>query len=389
MRREENELLTRVGPDTPGGQMLRRYWWPIAASADVTDKPVPVRVLGEDLVMFRDGEGKPGLLARACCHRGASLEYGRVETEGLRCCYHGWVFDTTGQCVEQPMEPEGSTFKKRVKQTAYVAQDAAGLIFAYLGPAPAPLLPRYDLLIQTEGRRAVWGRDVHNNWLQGAENPLDAYHVMVTHASIYPELAMTRPEVEWVEKWYGVEMNSIDRENDFAERYHHVFPGAVRVNVQRVGQESCQYMIWQTPKDDHSTVAWFLWVSESKEPPHTFTTGPYQSTVPGQWRRVDDGWWGLWERDQDDAVISSQGLVADRTQERLGASDKGIILYRKMLKRAIEAVKKGKDPIGVIRTAKQNVDIHFDTWKRGLGAVPGKVRERAKGKALEIIAPYK
>jgi 5,5'-dehydrodivanillate O-demethylase oxygenase subunit len=388
MRQEENELLTRVGPGTPCGETLRRYWWPIAASADVKDKPVPVRVMGEDLIMFRDSTGAPALLARACCHRGASLEYGRVEAAGIRCCYHGWVFDPAGRCVEQPMEPAGSTFKNRVRQKAYRARDAGGLIFAYMGPEPAPIFPQYDLLCRTDGRRAVWGRDVHNNWMQGVENPLDPYHVMVTHASIYPELAMTRPELEWKETWYGVEMNSIDRENNFAERYHHVFPGAVRVNVQRVGQESCQYMIWQTPRDDTSTVAWFLWASDSRDPPHQLTTGDYQKTVPGEWRRVDDGWWGLWERDQDDAVISSQGLIADRTQEHLGASDRGIILFRKMLKRAISAVAKGKDPMGVIRDKKKDVPILFDTWKRGLDVVPGKIRKRARGKELEIIAPF-
>ena len=388
MKREDNELLTQVGPGTPCGEMLRRYWWPIATSAEVKDKPLPVRVLGEDLVMFRDPEGRVGLLAKACAHRGASLEYGRVEECGLRCCYHGWVFDVEGRCVEQPMEPPGSTLKNRVRQKAYVTREAGGLLFAYMGPLPAPLFPRYDVLFETRGRRAVWGRDVHNNWLQATENPLDPYHVMVTHASIYPELAMTRPDVTWKETWYGVQMDSVDEKNGFSERYHHVFPGAVRVNMQRVGQESCQYIIWQTPRDDCSTVAWFAWSSESKEPPHQLTTGDYQKTVSGDWRRVDDGWWGLWERDQDDAVITSQGIIADRTQEHLGASDKGIVLYRKMLKNAIDAVAKGKDPMGVLRKKEQDVPINFDTWKRGLGAKPGRVRRKSKGDELKIIAPF-
>lgn len=389
MRREENELLTRVGPGTPCGETLRRYWWPIATSTEVKDKPVTVRVMGEDLVIFRDGSGQVGLIDRVCSHRGASLEYGRVEKDGIRCCYHGWKYDVNGKCIDQPMEPKNSTFKNRIKQKAYVARDAGGLVFAYMGPKPAPLFPKYDLLFRTEGRRSVWGRDVHNNWLQAVENPVDPYHVMVIHASIYPELAFTRPELTYKEIPHGIQMDSIDHTSGFAERYYHVFPGAVRVNVQRVGQESCQYLIWQTPRDDVSTVAWFAWASESKEPPHELSTGPYQKTTLGDWRRIEDGWWGLWERDQDDAVISSQGRIADRTKEHLGTSDKGIIFYRKMLKRAIEAVKKGRDPHGVIRDKKKDLPIELDTYKRGLGAEPGKIRAPAKGEELEIIAPYK
>ena len=150
-----------------------------------------------------------------------------------------------------------------------------------MGPKPVPELPKYDLLFQEDRKRAVWGRDVHNNWLQGVENPVDPYHVMSIHASLYPELAFTRPQIVWEEKWWGIEMNSVGA-NGFKERYHHVFPGAVRVNVQRVGQESCQYMIWQTPRDDTSTVAWFVWASESREPPYGITTAPYQATEPGK-----------------------------------------------------------------------------------------------------------
>jgi 5,5'-dehydrodivanillate O-demethylase oxygenase subunit len=387
MRREDNELLTKVRPGTPCGETLRRYWWPIMTSADVKDRPLPVRLLGEDLILFRNGAGEVGLVEQQCCHRGASLEFARVEEDGIRCAYHGWKFNVTGKCLEQPMEPEGSKFKLKVQQNAYVAREVGGLIFAYLGPKPAPYFPQYDLLVQTDRRRAVWGRDVHNNWLQAVENPVDPYHVMVTHASIYPELAMTRPEVRYTETPYGIQMDT-RLPGGFAERYHHVFPGAVRVNVQRIGQESCQYLIWQTPRDDTSTVAWFLWASESREPPHHLTTGAYQKTVRGDWRRVEDGWWGLWERDQDDAVISSQGVIANRSKEHLGASDQGVILYRKMLKRAIADVKKGKDPLGVIRDKKHDVVIEFDTWKRGLGAQPGRIRAADKGEELAIIAPY-
>ncbi|HEY1374510.1 MAG TPA: Rieske 2Fe-2S domain-containing protein, partial [Candidatus Binatia bacterium] len=127
--------------------MLRRYWWPVAFSEQVAQKsrPAKVRLLGEDLVVFRAGNGKLGLLGLHCSHRGTSLEFGRIEECGLRCCYHGWLYDLAGKCVEQPTEPEGSTFKERIQHPAYKAEEIGGFVFAYLGPDPAPLLPRYDL----------------------------------------------------------------------------------------------------------------------------------------------------------------------------------------------------------------------------------------------------
>jgi 5,5'-dehydrodivanillate O-demethylase len=155
---EENELLTRVGRGTPGGEMLRRYWWPVNFSELVTKRgqPAKVRLLGEDLVLFRGGDGSLGLLALNCSHRGTSLEFGRVEENGIRCCYHGWLYDTRGQCLEQPAEPADSTFKSRVQHPAYQPLEIAGFIFAYMGPEPAPLLPNYDLFPRR--RRAPYRR---------------------------------------------------------------------------------------------------------------------------------------------------------------------------------------------------------------------------------------
>ena len=141
MNLQDREELTRVGADTPSGQMLRRYWWPVALAADVDTTALPVKVLGEELVIFRAGNGKFGLLDRHCPHRGASLEFGRVEQEGIRCCYHGWLFNVEGQCIEQPAEPPQSVFKSRVRQTSYRTIEAGGMIFAYMGPEPAPNFP--------------------------------------------------------------------------------------------------------------------------------------------------------------------------------------------------------------------------------------------------------
>ena len=148
LTQEENERLTQVGPGTPGGAFLRRYWTPAALSEELPPggAPVPVRLLGEDLVLFRDENGRPGLIGLHCSHRGADLSYGRVEDGGLRCLYHGWLYDVSGRCLEQPGEPAGSTFHERIKQPAYPCHEQAGIIFAYMGPGGPPLFPAYEFL---------------------------------------------------------------------------------------------------------------------------------------------------------------------------------------------------------------------------------------------------
>ena len=140
---QENELLTRIGPGTPGGELLRRYWQPAALAEELPTggAPLPVRLLGEELVLFRDADGHPGLLGLHCAHRGADLSYGRLEDGGIRCIYHGWLYDRTGRCLEQPGEPAGSTFHERIRHTAYPCEERAGLVLTYMGPGDPPLLP--------------------------------------------------------------------------------------------------------------------------------------------------------------------------------------------------------------------------------------------------------
>ena len=138
--------LTSVGPGTPGGELLRRYWHPVAVSDEATNVPRAIRILGEDLILFRDGTGNPGLVTPRCVHRGTTLLYGKVEDIGIRCCYHGWLFDSEGNCVDQPCEPERGQHRERYRQPWYPVQERYGLVFAYLGPADRqPALPRYDI----------------------------------------------------------------------------------------------------------------------------------------------------------------------------------------------------------------------------------------------------
>ena len=179
---QENERWTRVGPGTPGGEMLRCYWWPVAFSDQVNGKrPTMARLLGEKFVLFRDGSGQVGMLETQCAHRRTSLQYARVETKGIRCCYHGWMFDRHGKCLETPPEEPESTLKDRVSMRAYAVQERAGLVFAYIGSKPAPQLPNYDMLVHSAGTRYVYGNDNHCNWLQAAENAADVTQIGRAH----------------------------------------------------------------------------------------------------------------------------------------------------------------------------------------------------------------
>src|SRR3954465_952323 len=149
----ENELLTHVGPGTPGGELLRRYWQPAALTEELPPggPPLPVQLLGEELVLFRDAVGRPGLLGVHCAHRGADLSCGRLEDGGIRCIYHGWLYDRNGRCLEQPGEPVGSTFHERIRATAYPCEERVGLVMAYMGPGTPPILPDYEYLTAKEG----------------------------------------------------------------------------------------------------------------------------------------------------------------------------------------------------------------------------------------------
>jgi 5,5'-dehydrodivanillate O-demethylase len=181
---KEMDFLTRVGPGTPAGELLRRYWYPIAVAEELTqEEPTKfVRVLGEDLVLFRDKQGRVGLLADRCSHRGVSLLYGRVEERGIACAYHGWLYDIEGNCVECPAEPEGSRFHLTVKHKAYPVEKLIGLYWTYMGPKPAPFIPRYDVWARKDGRRKIVAYPLLDaNWFQAMENSVDPAHLQILH----------------------------------------------------------------------------------------------------------------------------------------------------------------------------------------------------------------
>ena len=181
----DNDLITQTGPGTPMGDVFRRYWHPVALSEEIPTpggKPVQLKVLSEDLVLFRDDSGQPGLLGLRCSHRLTSLAYGRVEDGGIRCPFHGWLYDVSGRCLQQPGEPEESSFKDKIRHTAYPCREMGGMIFAYMGPPEKqPPLPRFETLVREDGSRKTDYYPINSNYLQNLEGALDPIHSTFLH----------------------------------------------------------------------------------------------------------------------------------------------------------------------------------------------------------------
>jgi 5,5'-dehydrodivanillate O-demethylase len=375
LSRQENDLLTSVGRGTPCGEMLRRYWWPIGFSELVTEKQIPtkVRLLGEDFVLFRDGALRLGLLELHCSHRGTSLEFGRVEDQGIRCCYHGWLYDVAGRCLEQPAEPGESTFKDRILHPAYKVQEIAGFIFAYLGPDPAPLLPRYDLFLEENGERVIGAGTEYCNWLQRAENSVDQTHLVALHAPEYPQMALKRPEIGWQKTVYGAKVTMHVPGVSKPKHSHWVFPSHTRHTTARKDRVPDHAIRFRVPTDDTTTKTFWLRFTPNDEAnrgrPLRLKTVGFEDDKPGIYTRVDDGWWGIASHDQDRVAQESQGEIYDRTREHLGVSDEGVILLRQTIKESIEAVRQGQDPFWILRSSEENNKITFDASMAEIGAL--------------------
>jgi 5,5'-dehydrodivanillate O-demethylase oxygenase subunit len=366
---EENAAMTEVGPGTKCGALLRRYWMPICPAAELTPaKPKRrVRLMGENLVLFRDGSGRHGLVPEQCPHRRASLYHGFVEEDGLRCAYHGWKVDVAGTCLEQPFEPAGSPLKAEACVRAYPVQQLAGLLFAYLGPDPAPLLPRWETAVRKDGTRAITVLPLHNcNWLQAQENSVDPVHTYYLHAHTLMLQARDKRAQDYfhrpIEKfefdlvhepaWTGVrKRRTYGGDNPEQELGHPaVFP-----NILINPQNEELVIHWRVPVDDrHTSIIW-LRFSPSRDGgeveqadadiPLTYLPHPRQS----------DGEYDL--RDfpgQDLMAWETQGPVFDRTTELLGTSDRGVVMWRKLLLEQIAEVAAGRDPVGVIRDPSLN-----------------------------------
>ncbi|MEK9658439.1 MAG: aromatic ring-hydroxylating dioxygenase subunit alpha [Chloroflexota bacterium] len=371
---EQNQRLTQTGKGTPMGELLRRYWHPIAGSAEVnSEEPTKeVRILGEDLILYRDAAGTVGLIEPGCPHRKASMAYGIPEKDGLRCCYHGWLFNEKGECVDQPSEPEGSRFKDKVKMLAYPVQELGGVIWAYLGPAPVPVLPKWDLLTWDGVERFLIRMELDCNWLQCMDNSLDPVHFEWLHNYFGSYVLLKEKPPEEREAWkkrmqgdgergrhevrvgfdqfeYGVIkrrlMEGDTEENEWWRIGHPVlFP-----NILRVGQKRQHSFQMRVPMDDTHTLHLVLRVRVPEPgevlPPQTEVPVVHEAVYKPNGRLRAD-----WVLGQDQTAWIAQGAVTDRTTEHLGVTDVGILFYRKVIEEQLRTVADGGDPINVHRT---------------------------------------
>ena len=354
----EVERIAHVSPGTPVGELLRRYWFPVGCSQLLESKPQRVRLLGEDLVLYRGASGEPGLLELRCAHRGVALNFGRVEGDSLRCAYHGWLYDRSGHCLEQPAEPEATGFRDRIQLRSYRAQEYGGIIFGYLGPDPAPLLPKYDVLnMGANGVKRIQVQTVHANWFQHVENTVDISHLSWLHGHTFPAYGAKKISYHWERKEYGVDNVMLIEGIDDTHVSCFGFPTQNRFALPAVDPngELVLSMIYRVPVDDYSTLLYFVQFYPSDTV--SLTTSRRESE-PGVYTPLESDWWGIDVNDQDRMAVEQQGVIANRSREHLGASDGGIVLIRQMVREALAVVAQGKDPLGVIRDEAHQV-INF------------------------------
>jgi 5,5'-dehydrodivanillate O-demethylase oxygenase subunit len=353
----ENDLLTRVGPGQPAGELLRRYWHPVAIAAELTDEQPTkfVRLMCEDLVLFRDKSGNVGLLADHCAHRGASLCYGRVEERGISCAYHGWLYDTGGNILETPPE-RNDAIMRSVKQKAYPVQRYLGMYWAYLGPLPAPSIPKYDVWVRKDGRRKIV---VHPrldcNWFQAMENSVDPAHLQILHQDVIGRgvrpASTTRGFTDDVASFdfrlapYGI-IKHREYINGKTDEHPLIFPNILRqgaatqLRVPVDDTHTNHIHINFEPTEDGSLV------EDEGDPPVEYVE-PYKN--PPDARHPEARFRMDAVIGQDHMAWETQGPIADRTTEHLSYSDRGVHLLRNLTKEQIERVQQGLDPMGVMR----------------------------------------
>ncbi|MEO8715554.1 MAG: aromatic ring-hydroxylating dioxygenase subunit alpha [Acetobacteraceae bacterium] len=392
MSAEQNDLITRIMPGTPAGALMRMYWQSAALADELAGvRPLrPLRLLGQDLVLFRDEAGSLALLDRHCPHRGADLAFGRLEDGGLRCAFHGWLFDAAGRCLDTPAEPEGSTLSTRITQRAYPVAERNGIVFAYLGEGAPPAFPDLDCFVAPRSHSFAFKGLIECNWLQALEVGIDPAHASFLHrffededtaasygkqfraASAGTDIPMTRllreyprPRIDVERTNYGLRLIAL-REIDAARSHvrvtNLVFPHAFVIPM------SAEMTItqWHVPIDDTSCYWYAIFTSFGGPVDHEqmrrqrlelYTLPDY---LPRLNRANEYGfdpaeqtsrtYTGMGEdiNVHDQWAIESQGRIADRTREHLGQSDKAIGVYRQLLRAAIEQAGKGERPLMVL-----------------------------------------
>jgi phthalate 4,5-dioxygenase len=383
---EKNQLLTRTGPGTKGGALLRTQWQPLALSADLPlgGPPLPVQVLSEQLVLYRGDEGAVGLLGQFCPHRGADLSYGRIEKAGLRCIYHGWLYSPEGRCLEQPNELPENSFAAKVRHTAYPCQEAGGIIFAYLGEGAAPPIPHYEGFSIPEEHRFTWRFPVQCNYLQGLEGNVDPSHLSFLHRALNPDMEYDVATVRGSTGAKGARAldlysgNASPRleveETDFGFRLYTMRPAQDGKTYLRISSivvpnlaivagetgDDGQLMLWHVPTDDFNHYMYALNFRRS---------GPIGDRLANEYRSefrpdggrlrtkdnrylqdresMDTSWFSGMGRCfpiHDVVITESLGPIMDRRREHLGPADKGVIALRALLLRRIDGLDRSRLP---------------------------------------------
>ena len=375
---QEDSDLTRVGLGTPMGEMMRRYWQPVCLSDELKDLPMKLQIMGEELVAFRDLKGRVGVLDRHCAHRGTSLEYGRIEEEGLRCCYHGWLFNTSGNCLQQPGEPPGNHANDRFRLGAYPVIEFGGLVFIYMGPPEKePVFPLYDAL-EAPGTQVIAYRNYTRgivadcNWLQIQENAMDPFHTAVLHSTMggglhFSKIFAALPQLGFEETRMGmkyVRTSALPNGLTFVRVMEAMVPNARAMANALVSKEEEHYeksttIGWWTPVDDTHTIGFHLEAMklvDGKPLPSNKAmakVGRTSGKVPGRTCYEDT------QRDPDDCEAQvSQRPIAIHKLENLGTTDLGVVMLRRLLRKGLKDIAAGNDPKGIIRDrSMQSVEI--------------------------------
>jgi len=389
---EANDRITRTGPKAPAGTLMRRYWQPAALVDELAgNRPIKaVRLMGEDLVLFRDERGRYGLVGRSCPHRGTDLSYGRLEDGGLRCAFHGWLFDVNGKCLQTPAEPNDSNLCGQLRHKAYPVIERSGILFTYMGPGEPPELPHFDCFVAPTTHTFAFKGMIDCNWLQSLEVGIDPVHTSFLHrffhdedpkqgygklfrdTSIDSEMPMTkimrdftRPRIEVEETGYGMRvftLREISAENMHVRVTNLMFPNAFIIPMSR----EMTITQWHVPIDDTRHYWYAIFTSfgapVDKDEMRRQRLQLYElpDYVPRKNKSNDYGFdpheqehetftgMGADINVHDQWACESMGAIQDRTNEHLGSSDKAIIAYRKLLRGAIDDAANGGRPLMVL-----------------------------------------
>ena len=357
---EEDRELTRTGPGTPCGEYLRRFWQPVALSSEVADLPLAVTLLGEALVLFRPRGGALGLLHRHCVHRGTSLEYGRVEERGVRCCYHGWLYGVDGRILETPLEPESSPIRRKVCIGAYPVREYRGIVFAYLGPPDRkPGFPVYDTFEMEDTVYLSAGHHFETNWFQLVENNFDMAHAVYLHTLMSPDAQFydtwgVCPRIEYVPTPIGVRYTYTRRIED------HVWVGREDIVLPNFTQAGAifsmdgrrpkyfgrgSYSRWLVPLDDLNTRVYVLGhFNERSDPFREEYARKENLEIMEAGTRFERSYEERQREPSDVEAAGSQGRIYLRRNEHLATTDRGVALFRRRLREAVRDLAAGREP---------------------------------------------